>query len=295
MSAPVSLDGPALPLRARFDDGVAAVSGRCALRIGQDTLMVEVTVPAAPVPLMAVLQVFHGLSDALVELAELREIADGRRISCRAGCGACCRQAVPIAPSEARALAALVAAMPAPRQAAVRARFAAAPTRLAAAAVETRTAAAADSPEAAEAFGRAYRDQHVACPFLENESCSIHRDRPAACREYLVTTPAERCAAPRLDGVRSVPLSGHLSLAVLAVDRELENHGSVLLVDALDWAAAHPAPSPVRTGPALVETVFSRLAAQLQAAFALVEALRAEQARATRTVAGASIAAQGKA
>jgi Fe-S-cluster containining protein len=35
------------------------------------------------------------------------------------------------------------------------------------------------------------------CPFLEDESCSIHPDRPLVCREYLVTSPAELCAGPR--------------------------------------------------------------------------------------------------
>ncbi len=268
---------PALPLIAPVPDGMPGVTGQCALRIGQDTLTVAVTVPAAPVPLAAVLPVFHGLSNALVELAELREAADGRTISCRAGCGACCRQAVPIAPSEARRLAALVEAMPAARQTIVRERFRAAVTRLAEAGVDTRTDAAAHSPDAAEAFGRVYRAQQIACPFLEAESCSIHPDRPAACREYIVTTPASRCGAAELGGVRSVPLSGHLSLAILAVDRDLENRGAVLLVDALDWAAAHPDP-PQRPAPGLVEAVFARLSEQLAAAFALAAEYRARHA-----------------
>ena len=39
-----------------------------------------------------------------------------------------------------------------------------------------------------------YFDLQIACPFLENESCSIHVDRPSICREYHVTSPAERCS-----------------------------------------------------------------------------------------------------
>ncbi len=269
----------------------ALVTGQLALRIGQDTCHLEITVPAGPVTLDALLPVFHGLSDGLVELAEAREIADGRRISCGAACGACCRQAVPIAPSEARGLALLVAAMPSERRAAIRDRFRHAAARLAQAGVETATDAASQSPEAADAFGAAYRTQGVACPFLEAESCSIHRVRPAACREYLVTTPALRCGAASLGGVRSVPLSGHVSLAVLAVDRALEGHGSVLLVDALDWAAAHLAPPPSRSGPELIEAVFARLAEQLAAAFALVAAARAA-AQGLGAMPGPAIAAE---
>ena len=48
---------------------------------------------------------------------------------------------------------------------------------------------------------RAY-SQH--CPFLEEESCSIHPDRPLVCREYLVTSPAELCAGPTQEGVTPV-------------------------------------------------------------------------------------------
>ena len=42
-----------------------------------------------------------------------------------------------------------------------------------------------------------YFKHGIACPFLEDESCSIHPDRPMACREYLVSSPAENCRAPR--------------------------------------------------------------------------------------------------
>src|SRR5438046_421758 len=56
--------------------------------------------------------------------------AQGRTISCKAGCGACCRQLVAVSVVEAKALADLVAALPADRQQVVRARFADALRRL---------------------------------------------------------------------------------------------------------------------------------------------------------------------
>src|SRR5262245_4570482 len=59
-----------------------------------------------------------------------RARAEGREVSCRAGCGACCRQLVAISVVEAQSLAELVAAMPAGRQAVIRERFAAALRRL---------------------------------------------------------------------------------------------------------------------------------------------------------------------
>ena len=48
----------------------------------------------------------------------------GKAISCHKGCGACCRQLVPISRTEGERLVTLVDAMPEPRRAAVLARFA---------------------------------------------------------------------------------------------------------------------------------------------------------------------------
>src|SRR4051794_27040953 len=48
---------------------------------------------------------------------------NGREVSCRAGCGACCRQLVVISTVEAQDLANLVADLPAERQAVIHDRF----------------------------------------------------------------------------------------------------------------------------------------------------------------------------
>ena len=57
----------------------------------------------------------------------------------------------------------------------------------------------------------AYFRLGIACPFLESESCSIHRDRPLVCREYLVSSPSEHCADPVRGTIERVPLAGGLS------------------------------------------------------------------------------------
>src|SRR5687767_4295062 len=72
----------------------------------------------------------RSISGTTTEMALERERAAGRAISCRAGCGACCRQLVAISVVEAESLAQLVAAMPEERAAVIRERFAAALKRL---------------------------------------------------------------------------------------------------------------------------------------------------------------------
>ncbi len=238
------------------------ITGEVALTVAGETMSVRVTVPRGDTALTDLLPIFHELTNTLVDRAVERDAAPGRSVSCRAGCGACCRQAVPVSPSEARALAQLVDALPEPRRAIVRDRFTAARATLAANGVDCRPEAIL-SLERLEVrtFGLRYFEHRVACPFLEAEACSIHPDRPTACREYLVTTPAINCSTPTLETVRGVPLPGHVSLAILAVDQAIEGHGSLILVDALDWVDRHPAAAATRPGPAIVQSVFAQLAA----------------------------------
>jgi Fe-S-cluster containining protein len=239
------------------------VTGRVQLRIGGEPVTVEVTVPEGPTPLGELLPVFQGLTNAVVELAVVRAGEEGRTVSCRAGCGACCRQLVPVSESEARGLARLVDALPEPRRAAVRERFADAVRRCAEAGMTERlTRAYQGGGESARELGLEYFRVGVPCPFLEEESCSIHPDRPLACREYLVTSPAANCASPSAESIAMLPLAGRPSLAVMAADRSATAGGFVPLVLALEWAAAHPAAPPPRPGPDVVRDVFARLAGQ---------------------------------
>jgi Fe-S-cluster containining protein len=50
----------------------------------------------------------------------------------------------------------------------------------------------------------------MACPFLENDSCSIYLDRPIRCREFLVTSDARYCA--QLDPEKIDHIETQLSL-----------------------------------------------------------------------------------
>jgi hypothetical protein len=61
------------------------------LTVGELKIAHPITVPSAAVPATEVLPALQGLVNAVVAAAEA-----GKAISCRKGCGACCRQLVPI-------------------------------------------------------------------------------------------------------------------------------------------------------------------------------------------------------
>jgi Fe-S-cluster containining protein len=242
----MNLDGrqPLSVIRlAAGSDAGERVTGRIQLRIDGESVTFEVTVPVEPTPLGDLLPVFQGLTNAVVDRAVAKVEASGQTISCRAGCGACCRQLVPVTESEARILARLVDALPEPRRTTVRDRFADAVRRLGEAGLLDRLTRAFEAGgETIRDVGLAYFAVGVACPFLEAESCSIHPDRPLACREYLVTSPAVNCSTPSPESIEMVPLAGRPSAAVMRVDQAATADGWVPLALAPDWATAHPPP-----------------------------------------------------
>jgi Fe-S-cluster containining protein len=219
------------------------------LKVGDLAIAHPLTVPNAAVPATAVLPALQGLVNEVVGAAEA-VLADQQAISCRKGCGACCRQLVPVSRTEGEALLALVEAMPKERRKAVRTRFAAAEAAIAGAGL-------------AERGGRSDRELSVAyfalgvpCPFLEEESCSIHRDRPLVCREYLVTSPPELCAGPAQEGVTPVAVP-KLSLAARGLQGERESWFPLAML--LAWARKRPGDRPRRTGPQWVQQFLATL------------------------------------
>lgn len=232
--------------------------------IGSCRLDLAATVPAGPTQLDELLPLLQVLSDQVVASAEQEAQAAGTCISCKKGCGACCRQLVPISPVEARHVARLVEEMSEPRRTAVRARFAAAREQLVASGLWQKLAERESWPESGVSeIGLDYFRMGIACPFLEDESCSIHRERPLTCREYLVTSPAENCANPTPQGIEWLTLPAKVWVAAA----RCEPNGTpgnyvnwVPLIQALDWAEHHAPPAAEKSGPELLRQVIESLA-----------------------------------
>jgi len=250
--APIQLRAPPAP-------GEPVLEGDLTLSISGDAAAFHLEVPDGPTTLEALLPVFQGLTNEIARRGAARVVAEGKSITCRAGCGACCRQAVPVAEAEARNLAALVAAMPAARRAEVQARFEVAERRLEEAALAGRLVNQPDGKAVIE-VGVNYFHLGVPCPFLEAESCSIHPDRPLRCREYLVSSPATACAALDAGGIKMAPLAGSPSRALFEIGVQHTPEGWLLLTQALSFAARYPEPSPARPAPEWIGAVVGRLA-----------------------------------
>jgi len=232
------------------------------LAIAGRKLRLQLSVSTGPARAGDFMPLFRSLSDSLAAIAvELVEGESGK-ISCQKKCAACCRQMVPLSEIEARAISDLVDAMPEPRRSVVRGRFAEARRKAEEAGL------LADLMEIGEikpsenlSFALEYFRQWITCPFLEDEMCSIYAERPIACREYMVITPADRCFTRDLDNVKSVRVRANLMRAMsrIGAGESCRERPWIALILACEWADAHPDESVPRPGTEIVSEFFSHL------------------------------------
>jgi Fe-S-cluster containining protein len=216
-------------------------------------------VPAGPVRPRRLLPVVQALSGAVIEHIVRGAEREGRSVSCRAHCGACCRQLVPVSRTEAHAIRELVEDLPEPRRSVIEARFADARRRLEEAGLLERVLDPPTDEDGKFALGMDYFAAGIPCPFLEDESCSIHPERPVICREYLVTSPPEHCARPTPETVAPIAMSTVVSQHIPRMEASSYGRGPewVALVLAPAWAEEHPEEPPMRTGPQLLAALLA--------------------------------------
>lgn len=217
------------------------------LAVGALRIAHPITVPSGPVPAADVVPALQGLVNAVVTAAEA-----GQAISCRKGCGACCRQLVPVSRTEGERLLQLVAALPEARRRTLAARFEAAEAAIDAAGLKT------PDGRSDRDLSTAYFALGVPCPFLEDESCSIHPDRPLVCREYLVTSPATLCSGPAQEGVTPVAVP-KVSMAARGLQEDGDGWFPLALL--MDWSRRRPREGQKRSGPEWVQRFLRGLSA----------------------------------
>ena len=238
-------------MKGRAGPGAGAyVTGTVELNLAGRRLSLEMKVPAGRTRPAALLPLYRAAADGVVETALRAAEANGETISCTKGCGACCRQLVPISAIEARRLRMLVNDMPRSRRAVIRERFAAARVKLdQAGLLATLSEPGESTDEQIHALGLAYFAQAIPCPFLEDECCSIHAERPIGCREYLVTSPAEHCAQPKPENISLVKMPATVARAIRNLEPAKRGQARwVPLIVAMEWADAHPDRSLPRQG-----------------------------------------------
>ncbi len=225
------------PAAEHFEISLQTPSGEISTAVG---------VPAGFVPITAILPLMRSLGGEAQVLEQRRLLEAGQRISCEKGCAACCRMLGPIAGPEAFALTNAIDQLDQNERNRLLAKLDLAQQQLARAGILKQLSSLADSSEplndeAIEPLNRAYYALRMPCPFLDNETCSIYADRPAACRELAVTSPATECQEMTKQTVQPVPVAVRLSTALSLLWADLTGTAPRLipLPLAVDWARRH--------------------------------------------------------
>ncbi len=233
--------------------------------VGERKLNASVEVPAGKVTVTELLPVLQALTSRVATGMAAEAEAAGHPVSCRAGCGACCRQLVPLSVFEAEALAGWIRALPEVQQQAMEGRFRGALLALRDAGVLERLNPELwkEGSKEAKSVVVDYLRANIACPFLDEESCSIYPIRPLVCREYMVTSSPELCREPVSKEVSGIRMPVKLSKALCRLGAKLENEGTgwIPLVFLFHWmtSGAEPGRRMYGPGPMVLHGIFAEL------------------------------------
>ncbi len=226
---------------------------RLALPTPAGELRAEIAVPTQLIPVSDIVPVMRSLSEQALALEVEQRQRAGQTLSCHKGCAACCRMLVPVSPPEAFALKEAVEQLPETQRDRILHRLATLQRTLTETGLlgrlvqlsETRTQL---SDEDMEPVNRDYYARRLPCAFLDDDECSLYDARPAACRELLVTSPAEWCREMDNKPVRTVPVPFRIGTALSLLWATMTGGAARLipLPVALDWAERHAGENSAR-------------------------------------------------
>ncbi len=184
--------------------------------LGQEILRFSAEISDEPVQVHDLLPLFQDITNRVVSVGIQGVEAQGQQISCRSGCGACCSQLVPISRAEGYALLTFIDQMPEDRQEAVKTSFAHNLQRFQASGLsqDLEYAFRENDRTVLRRVGLDYFKLNLPCPFLHDQSCSIHPVRPISCREFLVVSNPRHCSEPSPETIRNVVLPAQVSKIV---------------------------------------------------------------------------------
>lgn len=201
----------------------------------------KVTVYTGPTQLAELVPPLQALTEGLVNLTLKRERKEGRQISCKAGCGTCCCQMVPLSIPEVFYLRDLVCSQPPKVQQIITQRFDSIVDIL----KQQGLYGELEKPDLGDNehlnIAKRYWQLKLSCPFLSNGTCTIYPVRPLACREYHVTTPAEWCSDPYSHPIEKPKLNVAMPVLLARLSADLLDMPVKLipLTLALSWAEAN--------------------------------------------------------
>jgi Fe-S-cluster containining protein len=244
------------------------MSIRLSLNVDGYRIKADVSIPSGRLRGPDMLPVYRQISDAVTQAVVAREQQSGETISCRKGCSACCKRLyVEVTDAEAYRLHDVVRSLPEQHRRRVESRFASIRKQLVEAGMYEDVMAMHVKDEARHRLGADYYELGIECPFLEDDACSVYQERPLACREYLVTSPANECARPQHGKVQRVRFpSSAVSYAMRMTQDASDDARLVPLALIPSWIEQNPEPDQPTGGVELLMRAFGGASCNMQTA-----------------------------
>jgi Fe-S-cluster containining protein len=193
-----------------------------------------VRIPVADIQPSELVAPSQKVFDKIVDL-ELKD----KSITCRRGCGACCRQLIPLSIPEAFFLWDMITSLPRDEKAEIGRKFDAISQAMDHAGLSSGSAHALKTKN----IDQVYFKLGMPCPFLENEQCSIYEHRPLVCRDYYVESRADNCKNPYNQELKKIKIERNVGSLIAAYSFRLYNMPKipVPLSRVPDWTKGHTA------------------------------------------------------
>lgn len=213
------------------------------INIGGHALHISMSLPDRTVSLRELLPTIQQINHKIIDTAVHQAEENGKTVSCKKGCGACCRQLVPITKTETWHISKLVEKLPREKQKRIKQAFREARETLQNSGLWEQLSDTT-SIENTREIGFDYFDLGIDCPFLEDNACSIHPHRPLSCREFLAISDPVYCSTPREMKIESVDIPTRVSntLSHIEGEKPTASFEWIPLSLALDWANTHEEP-----------------------------------------------------
>lgn len=231
------------------------------LKISGLPVEISLSVPNKQTKQDVLLALFRKVSQKVEKIAIDNLTLQGLSVSCQKGCSACCYQLIPLSVAEARYVNTLVEKMPKNRKKKIQERFAHVLEEVQQAGLTEDLMNTAEINDSVTELGLKYFAIRVACPFLEDNSCSIYEERPLRCREYLVTSASANCKRPTKDTVALVDFPLRMSSVFSTLNRPWTRYNRdwvpLSLIPA--WLKAHSESAPLRHSKEWIEDALKML------------------------------------
>lgn len=203
--------------------------------IDEKLLNLAISYTDEPVKLADLVPMAQSLSDILFE-SFISGFESTFKVTCSKGCPYCCNYFIPISPAEAFYISNKIHNMPeSKRQILLK-------TALSVSKHIIKNNGIKGKNNHTEPFDLQdisdwYTALKIKCPFVFNNSCSIYKQRPLACREYFVEGPAFAC---RPDSglepqIVSLPFSINKILSTISIELAGNDTSSVILPLVIPW------------------------------------------------------------